>query len=125
MPIQVACSECGKRYRFPDERAGDTVECKECGVDIEIPGGRSRGEKKKKKQASSGVGAGVLIGGGAGAVVLLGLVAFLFMGRGQPPVAPPNVPAVNNGQPIAANPPCDHCARNQLNLMEDNEWQQD
>ena len=104
MPIQVACSECGKRYRFPDERAGDTVECKECGVDIEIPGGRSRGEKKKKKQASSGVGAGVLIGGGAGAVVLLGLVAFLFMGRGQPPVAPPNVPAVNNGQPIAANP---------------------
>ena len=106
MPIQVACSECGKRYRFPDERAGDTVECKECGADVDIPGGRSRGSggKKKKKQQSSGVGAGVMIGGGVGTAVLFGLVAFLFMRPGQPPVAPPNVPPANNGQPIAANP---------------------
>ena len=114
MPIQVSCSDCGKKYRFPDERAGDTVECKECGADIDIPGGRSRGSsgrggKKKRKSGSSGVGAGALIGGGVGAVVLLGLVAFVFMRPGQPPVAPPNAnPAnanpVNGGQPIAANP---------------------
>ena len=104
MPIQVSCSDCGKKYRFPDERAGDTVECKECGADVEIPGGRSRGGKKKKKQQSSGVGAGVMIGGGVGAVVLLGLVAFLFIRPGQPPVAPPNAVPANNGQPVVANP---------------------
>lgn len=109
MPIQVACSDCGKRYRFPDERAGDTVECKECGSDIEIPGGRSRsgasrGGKKKKKSEGSGVGAGVLIGGGVGAAVLVGVVVVLFMGRGQQPAAPQNAVPANNGQPIAANP---------------------
>ena len=104
MPIQVACSECGKRYRFPDERAGETVECKDCGADIDIPGGRSRGGKKSKKQKSAGVGTGVMIGGGVGAVVLLGLFAVLFLGRGQLPAPPPNVAPANNGQPVAANP---------------------
>ncbi len=100
MPIQIECPDCGKRYRFPDERAGETVECKACGSDIEVPGGRKRsasGSKKKKK--SSGAGAGIAIGGGVGAVVLLGVVGLMLMKGGQPP-APP----ANNAQPVATNP---------------------
>ena len=42
MPIQVACPECGKKYRLPDERAGGTLDCKECGTEIDIPGGNRR-----------------------------------------------------------------------------------
>ena len=84
MPIQIACPDCGKKYRFADERAGETVECKDCGSDIDIPGGRRRGASgsNKRKPQSSGVGAGVMIGGGVGAVVLLGLVAVLMMKDG-------------------------------------------
>ena len=101
MPIQIACPDCGKRYRFADERAGETVECKDCGSDIDIPGGRRRGASggKKRKQQSSGVGVGVMIGGGVGAVVLLGLV-FVLTKNGGPPPAPP----ANNAQPVASNP---------------------
>ena len=101
MPIQIACPDCGKRYRFPDERAGETVECKACGSDIEVPGGRKRsasGSKKKKK--SSSAGAGIAIGGGVGAVVLLGVLGMMLMRGGQPPAPPP----ANNAQPVAANP---------------------
>ena len=102
MPIQIACPDCGKKYRFADERAGETVECKDCGSDIDIPGGRRRGASggNKRKQQSSGVGVGVMIGGGVGAVVLLGLVAVLMMKDGGPPPAPP----ANNAQPVASNP---------------------
>ncbi len=101
MPIQIACPDCGKKYRFADERAGETVECKDCGSDIDIPGGRRRGASggKKRKQQSSGVGVGVMIGGGVGAVVLLGLV-FVLTKNGGPPPAPP----ANNAQPVASNP---------------------
>ena len=83
MTIQMECGECGKRYRFAEERAGETTECKSCGADLEIPGGRGRGAKRKKKKQSSGVGAGTVIGGGVALVALVGLVAFLMMGRGR------------------------------------------
>lgn len=104
MPLQVACPDCGKKYRFAEERAGETVACKDCGSEIEIPGGRRRGASggKKRQQQGSGVGAGVMIGGGVGAVVLLGLVAVL-MKNGGPPAALPAPPA-NNAQPVASNP---------------------
>ncbi len=101
MPLQIACPDCGKKYRFAEERAGETVACKDCGSDIDIPGGRRRGASggKKKKQQSSGVGMGVMIGGGVGAVVLLGLVAVLMKNGGQPAALP-----ANNAQPVANNP---------------------
>jgi len=108
MPIQVACSDCGKRYRFADDRAGETVECKECGSEVEIPGGRSRsgnsGGKKKKKKQNSGAGTGLLIGGGVGAVVLVGLIFLMSRGPGPLPAPPANAPVENNAQPVAVNP---------------------
>ena len=99
MTIQMECGECGKRYRFAEERAGETTECKSCGADLEIPGGRGRGAKRKKKKQSSGVGAGTVIGGGVALVALVGLVAFLMMGRGRS--GPPNNIPSND---VAANP---------------------
>lgn len=100
MSIPIVCPDCGKKYRFGDERAGETVECKECGMDIEIPGGRRRrgggtGVKERKPQSSS-AGAAVIIGGGIGAVVLVGV---LLMGRGQQAVPP-----ANNAQSVASDP---------------------
>ena len=103
MPIQVACEECGKRYRYSDERAGQTVECKECGSDIEIPGGRSRGGKKKKSKKNSGLPVGVLAGCGIAAVALLGLAAFLFTRPRQPALTNPQVAATGE-QTSATNP---------------------
>ena len=79
----MACSECGKRYQFAEGRLGDTVKCNECGADVGIPDGRSRRGKRKKKQ-SSRVAAGVMIGGSVGTIVLIGLIAVLSIGRGQP-----------------------------------------
>ncbi len=103
MPIQVACEECGKRYRYSDERAGQTVECKECGSDIEIPGGRQRGGKKKKSKQSSGLPVAVLAGSGVAALALIGLLAYSFASRG--PKDLPNPPAAVTGeQALAANP---------------------
>ena len=37
MPIAVECSVCGKKYRVGDERAGETIECKDCGGEISVP----------------------------------------------------------------------------------------
>ena len=103
MPIQVACEECGKRYRYSDERAGHTVECKECGSDIEIPGGRPRTGKKKKSKKSSGPPVAVLAGCGIAAVALVGLLAFLFTRPRQPVLTNPPVVATGE-QTLAANP---------------------
>ena len=61
MSIETECSECGKQYRFSDDRAGRTVRCKDCGVDIEIPTKRRKGGSKKRKNSS--LVPGVLIGG--------------------------------------------------------------
>jgi WD40 repeat protein len=103
MPIQVACEECGKRYRYSDERAGQTVECKACGSDIEIPGGRQRAGKKKKTKKSSGLPVAVLAGGGFAALAVIGLLALLLSNRKQ--AALPTPPgAVTGEQALAANP---------------------
>lgn len=113
MPIQIACPDCGKRYRFPDDRAGSSVECKECGSDIELPGGRSRKAKSRDDDApvrsksksrksgrskSSGSSTGLLIAAGGGGLVILVVLLFVFM---SPRANRPGVPA--DGNPIAAN----------------------
>jgi WD40 repeat protein len=102
MPIAVECSSCGKKYRVGDERAGEIIECKDCGEEIEVPGGlrRSKSGKKKsgskKKQSNSGVVIGASIG--AGVVVAVGLIVVLMMR--------PKPNAANNppGDAVAANP---------------------
>jgi WD40 repeat protein len=115
MPITVECSVCGKKYRVGDERAGESIECKECGGDIDVPGGRRRraandsdddddapsrrrpGKKKKGSKKEAGAPTGLIVAGIGGAVlVVIGLVVFLVT-RGPNEAKPP-------GDPIAANP---------------------
>ncbi len=113
MPIAIECSVCGKKYRVGDERAGQIFECKECGGEIDVPGGRRRAKnddedddvpvrkrpgKKKKSSKSSGGSSTVMIGAGVGAVlvVVVGVVVF-FATRGPGAAKPP-------GDAVAANP---------------------
>lgn len=110
MPIQVSCPDCGKKYRLSDERAGSTVECKECGSEIDVPGGsrrrsrmddddapspRRRPRKSGKAQKSSGGAVGLLIAGGIGGLVIVALLLVVLLRR----------PAANNGAPVAASNP--------------------
>ncbi len=39
MPIDVACSACGKKYRVPDNLAGKAAKCQACGAMMRIGGG--------------------------------------------------------------------------------------
>lgn len=101
MSIETECSECGKQYRFSDDRAGRTTRCKDCGADIEIPSKRRKSGSKKRK--SSSLGPGVLIGGVvAGVAALVGLLAVLFL---RQPAAPPANPIPANNAPGIANAP--------------------
>ena len=116
MPIAVECPSCGKRYKLRDDLAGDTVPCKDCGEDIDVPGGRrggggSRGRRKGK--SSGGGNSGLVIGGAVGGVVVLAVVGFLMFGRGggalpAPPGAVGQAPGgfAPGGTPpsVAANP---------------------
>lgn len=55
MPIKVECDECGKKYRIPDDRAGEWIECRDCGADIEVPEDDEWDDEPRRSQrASSG-----------------------------------------------------------------------
>lgn len=108
MTISVECPGCGKRYRVDDDRAGQTLDCRECGEEVEIPGGRRRkGEGaarksgKSKKKSDSGVNP-VMIGVGVGGVLVVAGVIVAFAMRRPAEPAPVPVPPAQNG--IAANP---------------------
>ena len=108
MPISVECSICGKKYRVPDEKAGRSISCKDCGGEIDVPGGRRRAKDddddddvpvrrkstKKKKRSEEGNSSGLLIAGGIGAAVLVVGIGVFFAMRGKP----------DAGNPIANNP---------------------
>ncbi len=107
MPIPVECSICGKKYRVPDEKAGRSIPCKDCGGDIDVPGGRRRATEdddddvpvrrkssKKKRRSEESNSSGLLIAGGIGAAVLVVGIGLFFAMRGKP----------NGGNPIANNP---------------------
>jgi len=128
MPISVECDVCGKKYKFADHQAGKTVACKECGVSIEIPGGRSRatddderlpmksrssrGAGKRGKKSGNGSGPLILVavGGGVAAVMAVAVIAFFAMRGGGQPAAEP---AANNNAPphlTASSAPADPTA---------------
>ena len=81
MPILVECSVCGKKYRLGEDRAGSTIECKECFGEIDVPGRRARSSSprraaspnrpQRRSSSSSGVNPLLLIGGILGGVVFL------------------------------------------------------
>ncbi len=102
MAIVAECYDCGKQYRFGDERAGNRLPCKACGGTIDVPGSKrsrtvpptrslppARGSKpvRRRKSSSSGttplvigaVIAGVVIGGG----VLVLVAVKMFSGSGD------------------------------------------
>lgn len=102
MPINVQCDGCGHKYRMPDHLAGETVPCKECGEDIEVPGRRrSRGAARESAQTSWLVENKIGVAIGAGAVLLLVVLLVLLLNRGGGPA-----PVVNNpGMPGNAGSP--------------------
>lgn len=109
MPITVECSSCGKKYKVRDDMAGDTIDCKDCGEEIDVPGGRrkSSGSKGRRGKSSGGGGAnvGLLIGGIGGGFVLLLIIGFVaFGGRGRPKPLPPDFAPGGTQSTIAVNP---------------------
>ncbi|MBI1349091.1 hypothetical protein GC163_22695 [bacterium] len=97
MPIPVRCSECGARSQYADRYAGETVACKACGADVDVPrsraGGSGKGGKKGKKSSfptTAFIVAGVLIGAMA-MLGVAGVVLFAMIGVAPvPAVSPPN-----------------------------------
>lgn len=90
MPILTECDVCGKKYRFPDERAGSTVVCKECGADLELPGGRSRssGRSRGRSGKSSGAPPVVKYAAGGVAFVVSAVIAYQVVSSMFAPAQP-------------------------------------
>ncbi len=113
MPIMVRCPECDVKSQYPDRYAGQTVACKSCGEDIDVPAAGSRGGSKKSgkgKTSSDSSNVLVIVGvlGGLAVLVVVGAVGLFLVlsGRGaahvggpvaNAPANPANVAAPNSG----------------------------
>ena len=78
--IDVACDICGKQYRWPDERLGETALCRYCGTKFEVklyvpP---EDDTNAKDLQWFKGVGVAILV-----VSVAVGLSSLLFIRPGQ------------------------------------------
>ena len=102
--MNVQCDSCGHKYRMPDRLAGETVPCKECGADIEVPG-RRRPRGPARASSSSGVFSEnkIWIALGASVVVLLVGTVLILRARHAVPVAQNN-PAVPPNNPVPGLP---------------------
>lgn len=114
MTIAMECPGCGKRLKFRDELAGETVECKECGEDIDLPGGRRKSSGGRRKKSRSGDKTVIIVGGVVGGLVVMGLIGILVIRSllksafPEPPLTSPpvafNPPAVQPNIPAGSNP---------------------
>ena len=121
MAIEISCDDCGESYRVGDDRAGTRVRCKSCGGAIHVPDDsgdddyddgmyderpkRSSRGSSKRRSKSSGVPMGAIIGGiGAVAVLGIGLIVFMMVGKGgnNAPVQIPNNAVAQNNNPLPA-----------------------
>lgn len=95
MAINTECPECGKKYRFESDRAGDRVPCRSCGATIRVPGARrgQRGGGASSKQVVW------MIGGAVGAIVI-GTILIVVLTRSPEPAQPIGLQPV-----VAANQP--------------------
>jgi TM2 domain-containing membrane protein YozV len=73
MPIEFACSSCGKRLRVKDESAGKRVKCPGCQTVLRVPGG----------DAASGSSAGGSSAGGSGPSAVAANQWYAKTGDGQ------------------------------------------
>ena len=116
MPIAVECPGCGKRYKFRDDQSGDTVPCKDCGEDIDVPAG-SRGASKRAGGLKSGRrgrprradNQGLMVGGAIGGVIAVALLGYvMFSGGGNAVLPPPpnagQIPAIAQSVPVPVAP---------------------
>jgi|GEM_PF-2231580 len=108
MPIPARCSECGARSLYADRYAGETVACKACGADVDVPrnrgGSSGKSGKKSSKQSSSPVIPiiiGLVIAGGI-AVAAVVVIALAMVGVPSVPAGAPPAPLpVANNVPVA------------------------
>jgi dipeptidyl aminopeptidase/acylaminoacyl peptidase len=98
---------------MPDHLAGQTVPCKKCGEDIDVPGQRRPRASQKSSWLAQNA---LLVGAGGGGLLLLIVIIVLMLGRGRQPapvannnpgmpgnVPAPSLPRVNPGLPQANN----------------------
>lgn len=102
MPILTECEACGKKYRFPDQRAGSTVICKECGADMELPGGHGRSSGRPRGRGKkSGTPPVVKYVAGGVAFVVSAVIAFrVVSSMFAPPQPVPHFAVPNGGGPM-------------------------
>lgn len=119
MSLFISCPACGKQYRVPDERAGMSVACKQCGETINIPESvdpwdqesslpppTARGSRRTARQDSRRrqhkMRSLSLILGSLSAVLLVGGIVLFTLLRepaGQPDVAQHKPPEGKVGEP--------------------------
>jgi predicted Zn finger-like uncharacterized protein len=125
MTIHVACDECGKGYRIPDEKAGRKVRCRQCEAVIRIPDlkedydeygyeddsyedeyeapapKRGKSTIRKRGKSKSNGNTGLIIGASAvGALLLIGVTAAFMMSGDDDNAAEP-------GESVAAADPAE------------------
>lgn len=116
MAIRVECDECGKKYKLSDDRAGDWIECRECGFEIEVPEsdwgddgwgdesrqrrspGRAHSRRDEHEAEGLSSAARWAIAGGACGVILILTLVVLLSGGGDD-----TVPAPGDAEPRLAN----------------------
>lgn len=108
MPIMVRCPECDVKSQYSDRYAGQTVACKSCGEDVDVPAAGSRGGGKKSgkgKKSSSSSNVLVIVGvlGGLAVLGIVGAVGLFLMLKG--PGGAANAPQPVANAPTTASPP--------------------
>jgi predicted Zn finger-like uncharacterized protein len=134
MTIHVACDECGKGYRIPDEKAGRKVRCRQCEAVIRIPDlkedydeygyeddsyedeyeapapKRGKSTIRKRGKSKSNGNTGLIIGASAvGALLLIGVTAAFMMSGDDDNAAEPgeSVAAADPAEPDESVAPAD------------------
>ncbi|HUQ72402.1 MAG TPA: WD40 repeat domain-containing protein [Planctomycetaceae bacterium] len=134
MAIALECDVCGKKYKLSDTLAGKTFTCKECGLALDVPGGRRTfGEevidrKPPKSSATMRTTGGggkrhvskksqnnpmPMLAVGGGVLVVVVILGAIFGGGGNqnlslaPPTPAPDVtpPPVATGTPAPVTTP--------------------
>lgn len=90
MSIGAECTECGREYRLPDEKAGRRIRCKDCGAVVDVPqrtarrparasgARRSSSSSRRSRSSGGGIPKPLLVAGVVAAVTLCAGLAVYF-----------------------------------------------